>query len=193
MRTEELKKIANLNLIAFTMASYILAGSSLQAPVIAAEHEQKHPHSAKPAHHDGVLEEIIIKAPPKVVWQSILEQRKLDPDSKYCKPITDNNKQALVEQKFVFPSFLGDTECVLHLAETPGERIDFKLFESEDLRKMEGYWNLTPIDNGQATKLTLSSFVVPVDPVPQMVTNTIIRHKTKKNLAMVKKLAEKSM
>ena len=182
-------------LIIFTAAGYFLTGFALVAPAaVASDNEPENQvHKNKPIHYNGVLEEIIIKAPPKVVWQSMLEQRKLDPDSKGCKPVVDHNKQALVEQKFLFPSFLGDTECVLHLADTPGERIDFKLFESEDLRKMEGCWTLTPMDNGRATKLTLSSLVVPVDPVPQMVTNTIIRYKTKKNLAMVKKIAEKSM
>lgn len=150
-------------------------------------------HGPATIHRDAVQEEIVIKAPPGTVWLGILEQRKHDTELKYCKELSNSEKQKLVEQKFIFPSILGDTECILHLSETPGERIDFRLHESEDLKKMEGSWILTPINNGQATKLSLSSYVVSNDPIPRIVTNSIIRGKTKRNLAMVKKFSEKSL
>ena len=148
--------------------------------------------TATPFHKDAVHEEVLIKASPKVVWQSMQDQRKLDPDSQYCKPVGQDGK-SVVEQKFKFPSPFGDAECILHLSETPAERVDFRLIESEELKKMEGCWTLTPVDNGQSTKLGLSSYVEPHMCIPRMLTNGIISHKAKKNLAMVKKLAEKSM
>jgi hypothetical protein len=169
---------------------------SLSQPAIAGEPacEQTKP-AAQPTHvvhKDGVHEEILIKASPKVVWESMQTQRKLDPDSQYCKAIGEPGN-SLVEQKFKFPSPFGDAECILHLSETPAERVDFKLIESEELKKMEGCWTLTPVDNGTSTKLGLSSYVEPHMCIPRMLTNGIISHKAKKNLAMVKKLAEKSM
>ncbi len=143
-------------------------------------------------HKDGVHEQILIKASPKVVWQSMQEQRKLDPDSQYCKPAIDGAKP-VVEQKFVFPSPFGDAECTLHLSETFAQRVDFRLIESEDLKKMEGCWTLTPQDNGQSTRLELSSYVEPHMCIPRILTNGVISHKVKKNLAMVKKIAEQNV
>jgi hypothetical protein len=145
-----------------------------------------------PAHKDGVHEQILIKASPKVVWQSMQEQRKLDPDSQYCKPAVDNLRP-VVEQKFVFPSPFGDAECTLHLSETFAQRVDFRLIESEDLKKMEGCWTLTPQDNGQSTRLELSSYVDPYMCIPRILTNGVISHKVRKNLAMVKRIAEKNV
>jgi len=142
-------------------------------------------------HKDGVHEEILIKASPQIVWKSMMEQRKLDPDSQYCKAAAEGTKQ-VVEQKFVFPSPFGDAECTLHLCETVGQRVDFRLIESEDLKKMEGSWTLTPQNDGKCTRLGLSSYVEPNMSIPRMLTNVVISHKAKKNLDMVKKLAEKS-
>ena len=141
---------------------------------------------------NGVYEEIQINAPPHVVWKSMQEQRKLDPDSKFVRPATRNG-QPIVEQKFVFPSPFGDAECVLALEDKINERVDFKLLESEDLKAMEGSWTLTPTEDGKGTRLTLSSYVESYMMVPRMVTNGIIAHKSKHNLNMVKKIAEKSV
>jgi hypothetical protein len=169
-----------------------LANSKSGDPGVNQNMQTIHQTIPQTIHKDGVHEEILIKASPKVVWESMQQQRKLDPDSQYCKAIGDINKP-LVEQKFKFPSPFGDAECILHLSETPAERVDFKLIESEELKTMEGCWVLTPVDNGQSTKLGLNSFVEPHMCIPRIVTNGIISHKAKKNLAMVKKLAEKSM
>jgi hypothetical protein len=136
------------------------------------------------AHKNGVREEVLINASPKVVWKSMQEQRKLDPDSAYVKPVGD-----VVEQKFVFPSPFGNAECVLHLNETTAERVDFKMISSEDLKAMEGSWVLTPTDDGH-TKLSLSTYVEPNMLLPRMITNGIVSHRSKRNLSMVKKLAE---
>ncbi len=140
-------------------------------------------------HKDAVHEEIIIKATPEVVWQSMQKQRRLDPDSLSCKSIETAGK-AIVEQRFRFPSPLGNAECTLQLREIPAERIDFNLIESEDLREMEGSWILRPIGNGETTKLVLSSYVEPRKCVPRILTNGVISHRAKRNLAIVKRLAE---
>jgi hypothetical protein len=139
-------------------------------------------------HKNGVREEVLINASPKVVWKSMQEQRKQDPDSAYCKASSENGAP-FVEQKFVFPSPFGDAECVLHLNETTAERVDFKMTSSEDLKAMEGSWVLTPTDDGH-TKLSLSTYVEPNMMLPRMITNGIVSHRTKRNLSMVKKIAE---
>lgn len=183
-----MNKIVSTTLL---MALLTACGTSSMQQAFANAHDSENAGQSV-QHKDGVHEEILIKASPRVVWESMQQQRKLDPDSQYCKPIGEAGK-SLVEQKFKFPSPFGDAECILHLSETPAERVDFKLIESEDLKKMEGCWTLTPVDNGQSTKLGLNSYVVTHICLPRMVTNGIISHKAKKNLAMVKKIAEKSM
>lgn len=143
-------------------------------------------------HRNGVYEEIQINAPPHVVWKSMQEQRKIDPDSKFVRPATRNG-QSIVEQKFCFPSPFGDAECVLGLEDKINERVDFKLLESEDLKAMEGSWTLTPTEDGKGTKLGLSSYVEPYMMVPRMLTNGIISHKAKHNLNMVKKSPRRAL
>ncbi|RTL41894.1 MAG: hypothetical protein EKK48_13330 [Candidatus Melainabacteria bacterium] len=142
------------------------------------------------AHKNGVHEEVLIKAPPKIVWRSMLEQRKIDPDSAYIKSASENG-EPVVEQKFIFPSPFGNAECILHLNETAAQRVDFKLISSEDLKAMEGSWILTPTEEGH-TKLSLSTYVEPNISLPRMITNGIVSHRSKRNLSMVKKLAESS-
>lgn len=142
------------------------------------------------AHKNGVHEEILIKAPPHVVWKSMIEQRKMDPDSAYVKASTDNGAP-FVEQKFVFPSPFGNAECILHLDEVTAQRVDFRMISSEELKAMEGSWVLTPTEEGH-TKLTLSTYVEPHMSLPRMITNGIVSHRSKRNLSMVKKLAESS-
>ena len=144
--------------------------------------------SPRAVHKNGVREEVLINATPNVVWKSMQEQRKMDPDSAYVKPISQDGAP-VVEQKFVFPSPFGNAECVLHLNETTAERVDFKMVSSEDLKAMEGSWILTPTDDGH-TKLSLSTFVEPNMCLPRMITNGIVSHRSKRNLSMVKKLAE---
>jgi hypothetical protein len=142
------------------------------------------------AHKNGVHEEILIKAPPHVVWKSMLEQRKMDPDSAYVKSASENGSP-FVEQKFVFPSPFGNAECILHLDETTAQRVDFRMISSEELKAMEGSWVLTPTEEGH-TKLSLSTYVEPHMSLPRMITNGIVSHRSKRNLSMVKKLAESS-
>lgn len=120
----------------------------------------------------------------------MLEQRKIDPDSAYIKPASENG-EPVVEQKFIFPSPFGNAECILHLNETTAQRVDFKMISSEDLKAMEGSWILTPTDEGH-TRLSLSTYVEPNISLPRMITNGIVSHRSKRNLTMVKKLAESS-
>ncbi len=170
------------------VAAAILVTTGALAPVQSVFADSK--AGASKSHKGGVHEEILIKAPPKVVWKSMLEQRKIDPDSAYVKA-SNVNGEPVVEQKFIFPSPFGNAECVLHLNETVAERVDFRMFQSEDLKAMEGCWILTPTEEGH-TKLSLSTYVEPNISLPRMITNGIVSHRSKRNLSMVKKIAESS-
>jgi hypothetical protein len=173
-----------------TAAALLISACTTVVPASLAESK----HTQKPEHvyhKNGVYEEVLINASPSVVWKSKLEQRQHDPDSAYVKPVTKDG-EAKVEQKFVFPSPFGSAECVLHLSDTPAQRVDFKLVESEELKFMEGSWVLTPTEDGHGTKLGLSSYVEANMFIPRLVTNGMVGHRVKRNLAQVKKIAEKA-
>ena len=161
------------------------------APAFCHSHD-KHLHEDSAAIHakKGVTEEIVIHASPKIVWQSMQEQRKKDPDSTYLKTVKHSETAKELEQRFIFPSPFGDAECLLELVEKQGERVDYKLKESEDLKAMEGSWVLTPVEEGKATKLSLTSYVEPGIYVPRIIVNSLIKGRVQRNLNMVKKIAE---
>ena len=173
-------------LVLLTASLIVTATSGWQAAFCAAPaNAELHEQRMK----KGIYEEVLINAPPKVVWQSMQEQRHKDPDSTSVKPAGEANS---VEQKFSFPSPFGSADCVLNLADVPAQRVDFSLVQSEDLKAMEGSWVLTPLEDGRCTKLGLSSYVEPNMMIPRLITNALVSHKARRNLAMVKKLAETS-
>lgn len=138
----------------------------------------------------GVHEEIVINAPPSVVWRCMEKQRTVDPDST---SVVKSAKNGVinVEQKFSFPCPpFGSAECTLKLTEVVNHRVDFKLLESDDLRAMEGSWVLTPSKDAKSSKLELYSYVEPNLMIPRFICNALSSHKAKKNLDTVKRLSE---
>ncbi len=141
----------------------------------------------------GVHEEIVINAPPSVVWRCMEKQRTFDPDSTSVVK-SSKNGVIYVEQKFSFPCPpFGSAECTLKLTEVVNHRVDFKLLESDDLKAMEGSWVLTSSENGKTSKLELYSYVEPYLMIPQFICNALGSRKAKKNLNAVKRLAEGMM
>jgi hypothetical protein len=138
----------------------------------------------------GVHEEIIINAPPSIVWRCMEKQRTIDPDSTSVVK-SSKNGVIYVEQKFSFPCPpFGSAECTLKLTEVVNHRVDFKLLESDDLKAMEGSWVLTSSANAKSSKLELYSYVEPYLMIPMFICNALGSRKAKKNLNAVKKLAE---
>jgi hypothetical protein len=176
-------------LILLATSLLMTANSGWQAALCAAPTDPQLLHEQRMK--KGIYEEVLINAPPKVVWKSMQQQRTLDPDSTYVKETAVSN---LVEQRFSFPAApFGSAECTLHLADKPGQRVDFSLVSSDDVKAFEGSWVLTPSADGRSTTLALSSYVDPLHvPIPRLITNALVSHKARRNLEMVKKLAEQA-
>lgn len=137
-----------------------------------------------------VASKILIKAPPEVVWYSVHEERKHDPDIAYSKVLEQGVNEQKLEQKFCLLPVIGSATCVMHHTEVPNQRIDYKLLKSDHFKAMEGSWIFTPTENGKATILELSTHLDMGVPVPKLIFNNLTQKKLDKRLAHIKEMAE---
>ncbi len=137
-----------------------------------------------------VQAKILIKAPVDVVWYSVHEERKHDPDIAYSKIIEQGVNEQKLEQKFTLLPVIGSATCLMHHTEVPNQRIDYRLLKSDHFKAMEGSWIFTPAENGKATVLELSTHLDMGVPVPKMIFNSLTQKKLDKRLAHVKEMAE---
>lgn len=137
-----------------------------------------------------IASKILIKAPPEVVWYSVHEERKHDPDIAYSKVLEQGVNEQKLEQKFCLLPVIGSATCVMHHTEVPNQRIDYKLLKSDHFKAMEGSWTFTPAENGKATILELSTHLDMGVPVPKMLFNNLTQKKLDKRLAHIKEMAE---
>lgn len=153
---------------------------SEEAKVTSQRRDDKLFHSAK----------ILIKAPPKTVWETVHEERKKDPDLAYSKVLEQGHNECRLEQKFQLIPVIGTAVCEMHNSEIPGQRIDYKLLKSDRFKAMEGSWVLTPTDDGRHTYLELSTHLDMGIPVPGPIMTSVTSKKLAKRLGNVKKMAE---
>jgi hypothetical protein len=132
----------------------------------------------------------LIKAPASVVWETVHEERKHDPDLAYSKILESGVNECRLEQKFVLIPVVGTAVCEMHNAEVPLQRIDYKLLKSDRFKAMEGSWVLTPQADGKHTLLELSTHLDMGLPVPEHFMTSATKKKLAKRLGNVKKMAE---
>lgn len=135
---------------------------------------------------------IVINAPPKLVWDTVHEERKKDPDLAYSKVLEQGENECRLEQKFVLIPVIGTAVCEMHNSEVPYSRIDYKLLKSDRFKAMEGSWVLTPADDGRQTILELSTHLDLGLPVPKGMMTNVTSKKLVKRLGNVKRMAEKA-
>ncbi|MBI4534223.1 MAG: hypothetical protein HY711_09800 [Candidatus Melainabacteria bacterium] len=139
-----------------------------------------------------VKAKILIKAPLEIVWNTVHEQRKSDPDLAYSRVLTQSRNHCTLEQKFVLLPIIGAATCVMVNEEIPLERIDYRLVKSDHFKAMEGSWVLTPYEDGHYTILELSSYLDMGYPVPRAFIETITARKLEKRVTNVKNMAERT-
>lgn len=142
--------------------------------------------------HNRLVAKVLIHASPEVVWATVHEERKKDPDLAYAKVLSKENNEMMLEEKFVLLPVIGTAKCIMKDIEVPNERIDYKLVESDRFKAMEGSWVLTPSDSGRSCVLELSSYLELGLPVPRMVLDGITSQKLQRRVANVKTQAEKA-
>lgn len=145
----------------------------------------------RPNGHKWVKAKILINASPHVVWETIHEERKKDPDLAYSKIISqDSDTQATLEQKFCLIPVIGTSTCVMRNIEVPLERIDYNMIRSDRFKAFEGSWVLSPGTQPNETLLELSSYTDMGLPIPRGMVEGITSKKLQRRLANVKAMAE---
>ena len=140
--------------------------------------------------HRWIKAKILIRACPHVVWDTVHEERKRDPDLAYSKILTEGKNQATLEQKFSLIPIIGTAVCVMRNTEVPYERIDYDMISSDHFKAMEGSWVLTPGIDANSTYLELSSYCDLGLPVPRPMIDSVTAKKLQKRLSNVKHMAE---
>jgi hypothetical protein len=138
-----------------------------------------------------VQAKVVIDAPPNIVWDTVHDERKNDPDLAYSKVLSQKDNHAVLEQKFQLIPILGTSVCKMSNDEIPGKRIDYKLLHSDRFKAMEGSWVLNPIDNGKKTELVLSTHIDLGFPAPESMMNNATGKKLQRRLGNVKTMAER--
>ena len=138
-----------------------------------------------------VQAKVVIDAPPSIVWDTVHDERKKDPDLAYSKVLSQKDNHAVLEQKFQLLPILGTSVCKMSNDEVPGKRIDYKLLHSDRFKAMEGSWVLNPIDNGKKTELVLSTHIDLGFPAPESMMNNATGKKLQRRLGNVKAMAER--
>ncbi len=144
----------------------------------------------RPDGHKWVKARIFIKASPHVVWETVHEERKRDPDLAYSKVLKQEHNQSVLEQKFALIPVIGTAVCVMNNTEVPLQRIDYNMVSSDRFKALEGSWVLTPTEDNSATYLELSSYLDMGLPVPRPFVESVTAKKLQRRLSNVKNMAE---
>lgn len=131
-----------------------------------------------------------ISAPPHVVWETVHEERKTDPDLAYSKVLETSGHNSVLEQKFQLIPVLGTSVCVMKNCEVPGHRIDYSLVKSDRFKALEGTWIVSANPDG-STILELSSYIDMGLPVPRSMLEAVASKKLAGRLQNIRKMAEK--
>lgn len=140
--------------------------------------------------HRWVKARILIKATPHVVWETVHEERRRDPDMEYSKVLQQKDNQATLEQKFALIPVIGTATCVMRNVEVPLQRIDYNMISSDRFKAFEGSWVLSPGEDSSSTYLELASYCDMGIPVPRSMIEGITGKKLQRRLSNVKIMAE---
>ncbi len=110
-------------------------------------------------------QETIIKAKPEVVYNAIIKLRDESKDT--VKEISrDGQRACVLEETFDDLPVIGKAKCVYKEVYIPYKKIEYSLVKSDRFRAFEGTWLLSPTEDGEATKLSLTSYADVDLPVP---------------------------
>ncbi|MBX9695394.1 MAG: SRPBCC family protein [Cyanobacteria bacterium] len=138
----------------------------------------------------GSCLQIVVKASPAIVYQSILALRHENDDT--VKEVSRSHNECVLEESFPDLPLVGHAVCVYKEVYTPNERIEYKMIKSDKFKAFEGKWQITPMENGTKTKLSLSSYVdVPLPlPFAKQIAAVQTKRGVKERLDAVKKASE---
>ncbi len=184
------KKVATI----FATTLMVIASLNVSTQVVQAKSKTENTEVSYIKDQDKknwVQAKVVIDAPPSIVWDTVHDERKKDPDLAYSKVLSQKDNHAILEQKFQLIPVFGTSVCKMSNDEVPGKRIDYKLLHSDRFKAMEGSWVLNPIDNGKKTELVLSTHIDLGIPAPESMMNNVTGKKLQRRLGNVKKMAER--
>lgn len=176
-----------------TTAALAIAFACVAPPCLADPSGEKAVVSTEqqPNGHKWVKAKILINASPHIVWATIHEERKKDPDLAYSKLLSqESDTHSTLEQKFSLIPIIGTSTCVMRNVEVPLQRIDYNMIRSDRFKALEGSWVLSPGSRSGQTYLELSSYADMGVPVPRNFVDAVTAKKLQKRLAHVKEMAE---
>lgn len=141
--------------------------------------------------HNRIRARVHISAPPQVVWETVHEERKTDPDLAYSKVLETSGQNSVLEQKFQLIPIVGSSVCVMRNTEIPGHKIDYSLMKSDRFKALEGTWIVSANPDG-TTILELSSYIDMGLPVPRSMLEVVASKKLAGRLQNIRKMAEQA-
>jgi hypothetical protein len=130
-----------------------------------------------------------VKARPEFVWSSIHEARTKYPGLVSAKVISEDERGSVFEQQFVVP-FLGDSTSRFALSDSPPNRVDYKLLDSNIFSVMDGSWILASELGGRSTSVEVSCHITAKRILPKWLLKMMLERKLAKQLDFVKTTAE---
>lgn len=124
--------------------------------------------AALPAQADdkgASVSQILVKAKPETVYNAIIKMRDESKDT--VKELSrDGQHSCILEETFDGLPIIGEAKCVYKEVYVPHQKIEYSMVKSDKFRAFEGRWTLYPTPDGQATNVSLSSYVDLAIPVP---------------------------
>ncbi|MBU6454416.1 MAG: hypothetical protein KGS72_21790 [Cyanobacteria bacterium REEB67] len=185
------KRIIGMVSLVVTASVFALASQSVEANPDAQAITSRSGAVEQNGAQRGSCHEIIINATPEAVYKAIIQLREESQDS--VKQLSHEANHYVLEETFPGLPFVGEVKCVYKEVYTPFSRIEYSLVRSARFRAFEGRWLLRPIDDGAATRLSLSSYV-DVDiaiPFAKQITKVQTSFAVKERLQEVKQTCEK--
>jgi hypothetical protein len=118
--------------------------------------QASNPCLAEGKDHKVIEQTMVIKASPKVVFEGIQFSRNADPERRHL--VSHHEDVAVIDEKLADLPLIGTAHLVYKEIEVPFKRIDYLLVSSDKFKAFEGSWELTPLENGEGTKVSLRSY-----------------------------------
>lgn len=137
---------------------------------------------------NAVAVTVVVKARMSVVYDAIRSQRQQDPARKL---VSSQGNEAVILEEFQGLPIIGSAHCTYKEVES-SHKMEYELITSDKFKRFTGCWTLTPVENGKATEVKLSSFLDTGLHIPfaRQITNNAVLKDVNRRLKRVKMLAE---
>ena len=176
------------------VASMSIALILLTPPAMAGEKLASCPGGAKTSQKKtrGSFSKEVVRAKPAVVYQAIVDLRHQGPNT--VKEVSHKGNVYILEERFPSLPLIGKARCVYKEVHTPDKRIEYNMVSSDKFKAFEGVWDIRPIDGGEHSLVSLTSYVDLAIPLPfaGKITRMQTAKGVKDRLAQVKKNSEQA-